>query len=101
MRAAAGDIPMVVMLIPDEFQVEDSVWELATARIAGRNDRLTTRFGRLVDIAREAAFLASKGTGNVVEAVRHLRTVMAGIRKLQHMDDAEIMAEVDAHRASN
>ena len=28
------------------------------ARIAGRQDRLTTRFGRLVDIAHEAAFVA-------------------------------------------
>ncbi len=32
------------------------------ARIAGRNDRLTTRFGRLIDLAREAAFLTSKST---------------------------------------
>lgn len=30
------------------------------ARIASRNDRLTTRFGRLADVAREAAFLAQK-----------------------------------------
>lgn len=30
------------------------------ARIASRNDRLTARFGRLADIAREAAFLAQK-----------------------------------------
>ncbi len=46
------------------------------ARIAARSDRLTTRFGRLVDLAREAAFLA-RGAGraavsreDVVEAVR-------------------------------
>ena len=31
------------------------------ARIAGRRDRLTTRFGRLVDIAHEAAFIAGEG----------------------------------------
>lgn len=30
------------------------------ARIAARSDRLTTRFGRLVDLAREAAFLTRK-----------------------------------------
>ena len=30
------------------------------ARIAGRNDRLTTRFGRLGDLAREASFVARK-----------------------------------------
>jgi hypothetical protein len=27
MRAAAGRVPMVVMLIPDELQVEDAVWD--------------------------------------------------------------------------
>ena len=31
------------------------------ARIAGRRDRLTTRFGRLADIAHEAAFIAREG----------------------------------------
>ena len=36
------------------------------ARIAGRQDRLTTRFGRLADIAREAAFLAGKANRRAV-----------------------------------
>src|SRR2546430_5090473 len=31
------------------------------------------------------------GTGNVVEAVRHIRSVMGGIRKLQAMDEDELM----------
>lgn len=49
------------------------------ARIAGRRDRLTTRFGRFADIAREAAFLAAGSkrktvTGaDVVEAIRRGR----------------------------
>ena len=49
------------------------------ARIAGRRDRLTTRFGRLADIAREAAFLAGKANraavigGDIGEAVRRGR----------------------------
>lgn len=33
------------------------------------------------------------GTGNIVEAVRHMRTVNRDIRKLQSMDTAELMAE--------
>ena len=37
------------------------------ARIAGRSDRLTTRFGRLADIAREAAFLAERANRQAVE----------------------------------
>ncbi|HVP09556.1 MAG TPA: ATP-binding protein [Phycisphaerae bacterium] len=36
------------------------------ARIASRSDRLTTRFGRLADIAREAAFLARKSAHKLV-----------------------------------
>ena len=30
------------------------------------------------------------GTGNIVEAVRHVRAVMGGIRQLQSMDEDEI-----------
>jgi len=60
---------------------KDAIAALAEhgARIAGRHDRLTTRFGRLVDIAREAAFLTSRSeeryvTGDCVrEAVRRTR----------------------------
>ena len=33
------------------------------------------------------------GTGNIVEAVRHMRAVMDEIRKLSSMDHAELMSE--------
>lgn len=33
------------------------------------------------------------GTGNIVEAVRHMRTVNSGLRRLQLLEDAELMAE--------
>lgn len=42
------------------------------------------------------------GTGNVVEAVRHTRTVLGEIRKLSTMDDDEIYVyakEVRVHSA--
>jgi len=38
------------------------------ARIAARKGKLTARFGRLADIAREAAFIASKEDGRAVTA---------------------------------
>ncbi len=47
-------------------------------------------------IAEGAAMIRTKGeagTGNVVEAVRHMRAVMSEIRKLQNMPDDELMAE--------
>lgn len=47
-------------------------------------------------IGEGAAMIRTKGeagTGNVVEAVRHMRTVQDGIRKLQNMPREELMSE--------
>ncbi|MBI5956879.1 MAG: pyridoxal 5'-phosphate synthase lyase subunit PdxS [Chloroflexi bacterium] len=47
-------------------------------------------------IGEGAAMIRTKGeagTGNIVEAVRHLRAVMDEIRKLQNMPEDELMAE--------
>ncbi|MFQ5860621.1 MAG: pyridoxal 5'-phosphate synthase lyase subunit PdxS [Dehalococcoidia bacterium] len=47
-------------------------------------------------ISEGAAMIRTKGeagTGNVVEAVRHMRAVMDNIRKLQNMPDEELVAE--------
>ena len=46
-------------------------------------------------IGEGAAMIRTKGeagTGNIVEAVRHIRTVSEGIRHLQNMPDEELMA---------
>lgn len=45
------------------------------ARIAGRAGKLTTRFGRLADIAREAAFIADRA-GNRVTTGEHVRSAV-------------------------
>jgi len=47
-------------------------------------------------ISEGAAMIRTKGeagTGNIVEAVRHMRSVMAGIRKVQSMGEDELTAE--------
>jgi pyridoxal 5'-phosphate synthase pdxS subunit len=47
-------------------------------------------------IAEGAAMIRTKGeagTGNVVEAVRHMRAVNSGVRKVQGMSNEEVMAE--------
>jgi pyridoxal 5'-phosphate synthase pdxS subunit len=47
-------------------------------------------------IGEGAAMIRTKGeagTGNIVEAVRHMRTVWDGIRRVQNMPDDELMAE--------
>ena len=38
------------------------------------------------------------GTGNVVEAVRHMRQVMDDIRRIQNMPDDELYAEAKSSR---
>ncbi|MDO8473467.1 MAG: pyridoxal 5'-phosphate synthase lyase subunit PdxS, partial [Dehalococcoidia bacterium] len=50
-------------------------------------------------IAEGAAMIRTKGeagTGNIVEAVRHMRAVQDGIRKLTNMPEDELMAEAKA-----
>jgi pyridoxal 5'-phosphate synthase pdxS subunit len=47
-------------------------------------------------IGEGAAMIRTKGeagSGNIVEAVRHMRTVMSHIRKIQNMREDELMAE--------
>ena len=47
-------------------------------------------------IGEGAAMIRSKGeagTGNVVEAVRHMRAIVGGIRRLSTLDSGELMAE--------
>ena len=50
-------------------------------------------------IAEGAAMIRTKGeagTGNIVEAVRHMRAVQDGIRRLQALPDDELVAEAKA-----
>ncbi|MCH7718283.1 MAG: pyridoxal 5'-phosphate synthase lyase subunit PdxS [Chloroflexi bacterium] len=50
-------------------------------------------------IGEGAAMIRTKGeagTGNIVEAVRHMRAVWDGIRRLQNLPDEELMAEAKA-----
>jgi pyridoxal 5'-phosphate synthase pdxS subunit len=50
-------------------------------------------------IGEGAAMIRTKGeagTGNIVEAVRHIRAVWDGIRRLQNMPEDELMAEAKA-----
>ena len=50
-------------------------------------------------IAEGAAMIRTKGeagTGNIVEAVRHMRAVMDGIRKLVNLPEEELVAEAKA-----
>ncbi|MGD8396852.1 MAG: ATP-binding protein [Candidatus Eiseniibacteriota bacterium] len=50
------------------------------SRIAASQDRLTTRFGRLADVAREAAFVAGKA-GSPHVAAEHIRQAILDARR--------------------
>ena len=53
-------------------------------------------------IGEGAAMIRSKGeagTGNVVEAVRHMRAILGGIRKLTVLNEEELMSEAKELRA--
>jgi pyridoxal 5'-phosphate synthase pdxS subunit len=53
-------------------------------------------------IGEGAAMIRTKGeagTGNIVEAVRHMRSTMQAIRRLQTMEEAELMAEAKKMQA--
>ena len=53
-------------------------------------------------IGEGAAMIRTKGeagTGNIVEAVRHMRSVMTGMRQLQSLGEGELMAEAKAMAA--
>ena len=39
------------------------------------------------------------GTGNVVEATRHMRSILGDIRRLQSMDENELYSAAKEHRA--
>jgi pyridoxal 5'-phosphate synthase pdxS subunit len=54
-------------------------------------------------IAEGACMIRSKGeagTGNIVEAVRHLRSILGDIRRLGVADEPELFAAAKEHRAS-
>ena len=55
-----------------------SAWCEHGARIAGQRDRLTVRFGRLADVAREAAYLAKKACEPAASAERVHEAIARG-----------------------
>ena len=53
-------------------------------------------------IGEGAAMIRTKGeagTGDIVQAVTHARKVLGQIKKIEHMDDAELMAEAQSLKA--
>ena len=86
------------VLTPADEEHHVDKWAFTTPFVCGcRNlDEALRRIGE------GAAMIRTKGeagTGNVVEAVRHIRTVTNEIRELSTMDDAQLMSAARDHGA--
>lgn len=73
-------------------------WQFTTPFVCG-----ATNLGEaLRRISEGAAMIRSKGeagTGNVVEATRHMRSIISEIRRLATMDEAELYVAAKQHQA--
>lgn len=80
------------VLTPADEEHHIDKWQFKVPFVCGARD-LGEALRR---IAEGAAMIRSKGeagTGNIVEAVRHMRAITSGIRRLQSMDHQELYAE--------
>jgi pyridoxal 5'-phosphate synthase pdxS subunit len=73
-------------------------WEFKVPFVCGATD-LGEALRRIAEGAAMIRTKGEAGTGNVVEAVRHMRTIQGGIRRIHGMDSAEIAAAAKDLRA--
>ncbi len=67
-------------------------WKFTVPFVCGARD-LGEALRRIGEGAAMIRTKGEAGTGNVVEAVRHMRAMTDGIRRLQHLGDEQLMAE--------
>ena len=73
-------------------------WEFKVPFVCGATD-LGEALRRIAEGAAMIRTKGEAGTGNVVEAVRHMRAIQGGIRRLASMDDSELAAAAKELRA--
>ncbi len=83
------------VLTPADEQHHIDKWKFQVPFVCGCRD-LGEALRRLGEGAAMIRTKGEAGSGNVVEAVRHMRAVMSEIRKLQTLPDDELMAEAKA-----
>lgn len=83
MRVAVGRVPLAILLIPDEFQIEDALWETVTALHPG------VRFDRFLPQRRLRAYCEAHGIDLVdtTEALLAVSPDDLGRRRLYHLRD--------------
>lgn len=87
MRAASGSAELCVMLVPDEFQVEDDLWDAVVARAGATLDRDLPQ--RLL-----SSWLAEEGfaTLDLLPVLRAVPPMEDGRRHLYHLRDTHFNA---------
>lgn len=89
MRALAGDIPLAVTIIPDEFQVEDTLWHRLVARSSDLEAAERELPQRLI-----GDFLRTEGIAclDLLPALRAQAPLEDGDRHLYHRRDSHFNA---------
>jgi len=80
------------VLTPADEQFHINKKEFTVPFVCGARD-LGEALRRIGEGASMIRTKGEAGTGNVVEAVRHMRLIMSQIRKIQNMSEDELMAE--------
>lgn len=78
------------VLTPADEQYHIDKWAFTTPFVCGARN-LGEALRRIGEGAAMIRTKGEAGTGNIVEAVRHMRTVTAGIRELSTMTDEQLM----------
>jgi pyridoxal 5'-phosphate synthase pdxS subunit len=86
------------VLTPADEEHHVDKWAFTTPFVCGARD-LGEALRRIGEGAAMIRTKGEAGTGNVVEAVRHIRTVTNEIRSLTTMDEAQLMSAARDHRA--
>jgi len=86
------------VLTPADEEHHVDKWAFTTPFVCGARN-LGEALRRIGEGAAMIRTKGEAGTGNVVEAVRHIRTVTNEIRTLTTMDDAQLMSAARDHQA--
>jgi pyridoxal 5'-phosphate synthase pdxS subunit len=86
------------VLTPADEEHHVDKWAFTTPFVCGARN-LGEALRRIGEGAAMIRTKGEAGTGNVVEAVRHMRTVTNEIRALTTMDEAQLMSAARDHRA--
>ncbi len=87
-----------VLTPADEYNHIDK-WKFKVPFVCGARD-LGEALRRISEGAAMIRTKGEAGSGNIVEAVRHVRAVMGAIKKLQAMDEDELYSAAKEHGAS-